>query len=69
MKRITEYADCEVFKPGELWRSPRGTLFHVESSAPNRAALLRPFPRSSGRRRYVPWDGVEGWTREAARDE
>lgn len=75
MKRITEYGDCDVFKPGEVWRGPRGALYYVDACRPGTQAKLRRIPRvelagiEQGPIRYAPWDGVAGWVREAARDE
>jgi hypothetical protein len=74
MKRdITQYGDCEVFKPGERWQSQRGSYYYVYSSEVGGIATLRslrgpysePNP-SEGRLRYVRWDGVIGWVRISA---
>ena len=74
MKRdITQYGDCEVFKPGERWQSQRGSYYYVYSSEVGGIATLRslqgpysePSP-SEGRLRYVRWDGVAGWVRISA---
>ena len=67
---ITKYEDCNVFKPGERWRAPRGRCYLVISSIVNEKATLRsiegldwdPIP-TLGRLRYEPWDGVKNWVR------
>lgn len=64
MKSIHDYADCEVFKPGEIWRSPRGNLYEVENVRVRIQASLRHV--SSRRLHRRAWDGVIGWARVAA---
>lgn len=74
---INSYADCDVFKPGERWRSRRGTHYFVLGVEVGGRATLRtlsapwagPNPVSTdplGRIRMVPWDGVMGWVRYSA---
>lgn len=79
MRSIHDYGDCDVFKPGERWRSPRGTCYYVHGVQVGSNATLRtlggpwaqPIPggySSPGRIRRVPWDGVKNWVRYAASD-
>lgn len=51
----------ERFQYGEVWQSPRGTLYKVVSVA-ERVAILRMGSDGSGRkyRRYV--DDIGGWS-------
>ena len=66
-------ADGTFFQPRERWRSPMGVHYIVEwSSRIERKAGLRRLQgppgsglhnETTGRLRYVPWDGVQGWTR------
>jgi hypothetical protein len=71
---ITKYEDCNVFKPGERWRAPRGKHYLVMSCIVNGRATLRliigpywdPTP-TLGRLHYEPWDGVKNWVRTAPR--
>jgi hypothetical protein len=78
-KDITQYADCDVFKPGERWQSPRKSHYFVMGSQVGGKATLRtlksawasPTPvgtEAIGKLRIVPWDGVVGWVRYAEND-
>ena len=66
---ITKHEDCEVFKPGERWRAPRGKHYLVMSCTVNEKATLRQilsplsYPIELGQLRYEPWDGVKNWVR------
>lgn len=65
--------DGTFFQPGERWRSPKGGYWIVDWSSliTGKAALRRLLGppgsalhnETTGRLRYVPWDGVQGWTR------
>lgn len=64
---LDAYTDCEIFKPGERWRSPRGIHYIVQSCTINGVATLRiAHPDTRSRLRYLPWDGVMNWVRIAA---
>ena len=63
----------EQFQEGELWRSPRGTLYRVITLMPEpstlrrtrrRLAVLRQGPDGAGRKIIRAWDAVEGWARQ-----
>ena len=65
--------DGACFRPRERWCSPKGVHYIVEWSSriTGKAGLRRlqgPLGsvlhnETTGRLRYVPWDGVQGWTR------
>ena len=65
IKRIQDYEDCTVFKPGEIWQSPRGTFYRVLSNEVGGQATLRRVadadgtPPSSCGLRYVRWNEVK----------
>ena len=65
MSKIDSYTTGEVFKPGEVWSSPRGVLYTVEEVTVGGEALLR-LGSNPGRGRLVrrDWDGAIGWRRE-----
>jgi len=66
MRTIDDYSDCDVFKPGEIWQTPRGLLLKVESVKVGGIAVLRD---GAGRKRMRSWDGVLSWVRIAAASE
>jgi len=66
MKSITEYHDCDVFKPGEVWQSPRGFLWRVMDCVPGVQATLRQGRDGKGRIQRRRWDGVCNWVRDSA---
>ena len=51
----------EVFEIGQIWMSPRGSLYHVVGIEPGRPrqAVLR--MGGIGRKVRRPWDHVAGW--------
>lgn len=65
--------DGAFFQPRERWRSPMGVHYIVEWSSRivGKAGLQRLkgppgtvfHNETTGRLRYVPWNGVQGWTR------
>jgi len=65
MSKIYRYTTGDVFKPGEVWLSPRGTLYTVEDVTVGGQAVLR-IGSTPVRGRIVrrDWDGVIGWRRE-----
>ncbi len=66
MKSIYDYHDCDVFKPGEVWMSPRGYFWKVIESVPNGQALLRLGKDGHGRISRRRWDHVCNWIRDTA---
>ncbi|MEQ9223787.1 MAG: hypothetical protein RJQ08_11730 [Salinisphaeraceae bacterium] len=69
-RRLDDYADGEIFKPGEVWRSPRGTLYRVGRCRINGQAELQRMGRCRGRTIRRAWDGVMGgWVREESAPE
>jgi hypothetical protein len=52
--------DC--FRVGEVWQSPRGTLYRVIKRE-GLHVTLRAGTEGGGRLVKHPWDGVIGWTR------
>ena len=56
-----EIAKGDVFRAGEVWESPKGTLYKV-MSVELRQVTLRMGLNGSGRMMRRPWDAVIGWT-------
>ncbi|MBN3043323.1 hypothetical protein H4F47_10370 [Pectobacterium brasiliense] len=54
--------ECEVFKVGEVWQSPRGTFYKV-ISVDSREATLRKGSDGSGKIMRRWWDDVVNWVR------
>ncbi|MGQ5735393.1 hypothetical protein ACUNI2_26930 [Serratia sp. IR-2025] len=55
-----EIAKGDIFRAGEVWESPKGTLYKV-MSVDLRQATLRMGSDGSGRIVRRPWDAVIGW--------
>ena len=57
--------DC--FEPGQVWESPRGTLYKViaggydDITRTTRQAVLRMGLEGTGRKLFRPWDAVINW--------
>ena len=72
IKHIEDYEDCNVFKPGEIWQSPRGTFHRVLSSKVAHYAEFRQVadangtPLKGGRWRMILWSEVKNWVRVRA---
>lgn len=66
-RQIEDYDDFEVFKPGELWKSPRGITWLVLSNAVCGKATLRRVP--GGAKNHRPWDDCINWVRVSAAPE
>ncbi|HEJ7052547.1 TPA: hypothetical protein SMF43_001492 [Serratia marcescens] len=56
-----EIANGDIFRAGEVWESPKGTLYKV-ISVELRQATLRMGSDGSGRIVRRPWDAVMGWS-------
>ncbi|MBH2967511.1 hypothetical protein JZM41_00380 [Serratia marcescens] len=56
-----EIAKGDIFRSGEVWESPKGTLYKV-MSLELRQATLRMGSDGSGRIVRRPWDAVIGWS-------
>ncbi|HFF8979807.1 hypothetical protein V6305_09330 [Serratia marcescens] len=56
-----EIAKGDIFRAGEVWESPEGTLYKV-MSVELRQATLRMGSDGSGRIVRRPWDAVIGWS-------
>ncbi len=56
-----EIAKGDIFRAGEVWESPKGTLYKV-MSVELRQATLRMGSDGSGRIVRRPWDAVIGWS-------
>lgn len=56
-----EIAKGDIFRAGEVWESPKGTLYKV-MSVDLRQATLRMGSDGSGRIVRRPWDAVIGWS-------
>jgi hypothetical protein len=66
MKPINEYHDCDVFKPGEVWQSPRGYFWKVMDCVPGGQATLRQGLHGQGRIQRRGWDQIGYWVRDSA---
>lgn len=55
-----QIAKGDIFRAGEVWESPKGTLYKV-MSVELRLATLRMGLDGSGRIIRRPWDSVIGW--------
>lgn len=57
------FADC--FVPGQVWESPRGSLYtvigYVEKPGKRKQAVLRLGENGQGRKQLRDWDAVVGW--------
>ena len=51
----------EAFQVGEVWQSPRGTLYRVQNREWNNV-VLRLGTHGNGRMVRRRWDDVLGWT-------
>lgn len=56
-----EIAKGDIFRAGEVWESPKGTLYKV-MSVELRQATLRMGSDGSVRIVRRPWDAVIGWS-------
>ena len=56
-----EIAKGDIFRAGEVWESPKGTLYKV-MSVELRQATLRMGSDGSGRIVRRQWDAVIGWS-------
>lgn len=56
-----EIAKGDIFRAGEVWESPKGTLYKV-MSVELRQATLRMGSDGSGRIVRRAWDAVIGWS-------
>jgi len=61
------YGDCEVFRPHEMWESPKGTVYRVvclfKDDNGDSKALLRKGSFGSSKRMVRDFDAVIGWVR------
>lgn len=55
--------DADSFRPGEVWETPRGTLYRVEECRRGGKAVLRVGKSGGGRKVVRDWDAVIGWVR------
>lgn len=62
-----QIAKGDIFRPGEVWESPKGTLYKV-MSVELRQATLRMGSDGSGRIVRRPWDAVIGWSMSKEHD-
>lgn len=54
----------DVFAPGEVWQTPKGTLWKAieyDESTGEKRILLRAGLNGSGRKQYRPWDKTDRW--------
>lgn len=55
----------DVFVPGQVWQTPRGTLWKIlryDYSSKGKQVLMRVGEDGTGRKQYRPWDKVMNWT-------
>lgn len=55
----------EVFEPGQVWQTPKGTLWKVlryENRKGEKQVLMRQGVEGTGRKQYRPWDKILDWT-------
>ena len=61
---VNQWKDGEIFKPGEVWESPKGLLYTVEEITPSCQVKLRLSAHpGQGRIKWKNWDAVANWTR------
>lgn len=63
MKQLSDYADGDIFKPGEVWQTPRGFVYRVMYSDIGGNAVLRVGSNGTGRKVIRRWDSVNNWTK------
>lgn len=51
----------EIFRVGEVWESPKGTLYKVIAAGVGQQMVLRRGIRGDGPKRFRSWDRVSGW--------
>ena len=70
MKHTINTGDC--FEPGQVWMTPRGTLWlvvgYASSAGKRKQAGLRMGSHGSGRKQDRDWDAVEGWVIHSHKD-
>lgn len=59
---VRELAIAEIFRVGEVWRSPRGALYRVMDRS-GRQVTLRSGIAGDGRAVKRDWDAVIEWVR------
>lgn len=64
-----KWNDGDCFRVGEVWASPRGSLWRVMSYAPmppgyRRHVVLRLGADGGGRKKLREWDAVQDWVRQ-----
>lgn len=52
----------EAFRVGEVWVSPKGSLYKVVGTTTPTQVVLRKGADGTGRKSFRRWDCVDGWT-------
>lgn len=58
---LERYERASIFKPGELWMSPRGSYYRVMACVIGGHAVLRLGKDGDGKIQRRRWDAVLGW--------
>ena len=64
MRTINDYADGNIFKPNEIWLSPKGIIYRVQSTKIGGMATLRRGQNGDGPMMKRKWDEVDNWRRK-----
>jgi hypothetical protein len=68
MNTMIPYERLESFHAGQVWQSPRGTLWRVVSVERGGKAVLKQGRQGKGRKSVRGWGDVIGWVLDSDTD-